>query len=166
MLLVAGGLGAYFAARGGNPERSYSPPGAGHPFFSGQMDGTSWKLAARDSGDGRYGIEVFTGGSLRATISGRFYVPGPTGAPVRLGLVSRSRGARPSFVAGAVVSTATHVAIRLSNGNVRYVRTMPPTRFLAPGISFFFTTVPHGVAPTSIGAREDSGRLVVSWHRP
>jgi hypothetical protein len=141
----------------------YSPPTAMHPFYTGRMDGMTWKLRVRDSGDGRYCITVFTGGSARATKCDRFYVPGPSGTSVRLGWVSKSRG--PSFVAGAVVSAAQRVGIRLSDGSVRYTQTMPPNRFLAPGISFFFTTTPSGSHPVAITAHTALGRVVVAWKR-
>jgi hypothetical protein len=92
---------------------------------SGRSEGTRWALSAIDSGDGRYCVEVAVAGSPRAKKCGTFYVPGPTGAPVRLSWMADSRGPQPTFVAGAVVAAARHVAIRLSDGSARTVATIP-----------------------------------------
>lgn len=143
----------------------YTTPGARRPFYSGDLNGVKWRLRVRDGGDGRYCLNVFTGGSLRASRCGRFYMPGPNGSPVRLAWISKRRGALPNFVAGAVISAAKQVAIRLSNGSVSDLRTMPPNRFLAPGISFFFTTTPHGTYPVSITAHDRLDRVVTAWKR-
>jgi len=131
--------------------------------YSGRQGGASWKLTAKDSGDGRYCFTVFTNGDRRASTCGRFYRPGVAG---KLGWIARSRGARPSFVAGAVISKAQVVAVRLSRGDPHYVQTMTPTRQLAPGISFFFTTVPRGAKLVSIVGNTHGGRRVGAWHRP
>lgn len=138
----------------------YSPPTSRHRYFAGKMNGTTWQLHVRDSGDGRYCFNVVTDGIPRGGRCGRFYGPGVAG---KLGWVSRSGD--PSFVAGAVVSAARHMAVKLSNGRVVYRQTMPPTRLLAPGISFFFTTIPHGRRVVSIQGSKDSGRLVVASKR-
>jgi uncharacterized protein DUF4232 len=131
--------------------------------YSGRQGGASWKLTAQDSGDGRYCFTVFTNGGRRGSRCGRFDGPGVAG---KLGWIARSRDGRPSFVAGAVISKAQVVAVRLSRGDPHYVQTMTPTRHLAPGISFFFTTVPRGAKLVSIVGSTHDGRRVVAWHRP
>lgn len=136
----------------------YVPPTPGRPYYSGRESGTSWELHARDSGDGRYCFTVVTNGTSRGSKCGRIF--GQT-EPGKLGWIASSRGS--SFVAGAVVSTATHMGINLSNGSVLYPRTMRPTLPLAPGISFFFATIPHGTHPVSIRGRTDTGGHVVEW---
>jgi hypothetical protein len=136
----------------------YVPPTPGRPYYSGRENRTSWKLRVRDSGDGRYCFKVVTDGNPRGGKCGRMYGQKESG---KLGWIASSRG--PSFVAGAVVSTATHMGINLSNGTVLYPRTMRPTLPLAPGISFFFTTIPRGTHPVSIRGRTDIGGHVVEW---
>jgi hypothetical protein len=137
----------------------YVFPTPRRPFYSGLANGTSWELHAHDSGDGRYCFKVVTDGDSRGGRCGRMV--GHT-EPGKLGWIASSRG--PSFVAGAVVSTATHMAIKLSNGSVLYPRTMGSTRPLAPGISFFFATIPRGTHPVWLRGRTDRpGGLVVEW---
>jgi uncharacterized protein DUF4232 len=136
----------------------YVPPTARRPFYSGRMNGTSWKLRVHDSGDGRYCFTVVTDGVPRAGRCGRMI---GHEEPGKLGWIASSRG--PSFVAGAVVSAATHMGITLSNGSTVYPRTMGPTRPLAPGTSFFFTTIPRGTHPVSLRGRTDRGGHVVEW---
>jgi hypothetical protein len=132
---------------------------------SGHLRGTTWSLRAIDSGDGRYAFEIVIGGSRRAHHSGRFYVKGPDGMPVELGWTSSRPGTRPTFVAGAIAQAAREVTIRLSNGGVRTVRTVPPRCGLSPGIAFFFEPVPAGAQPLSIAGRDGTGRVIVSWRR-
>jgi hypothetical protein len=131
--------------------------------YSGWQGGAGWKLTARDSRDGRYCFTVFTNGVERARKCGRLYHPGIAG---KLGVSWRSGGEQPSFVAGAVISRAQVVAVRLSHGPPRFVLTVPPTRRLAPGISFFFTTVPRGANPVSIVGHTHASHRVFAWHRP
>lgn len=136
----------------------YVPPSPKRPFYSGRMNGTRWELRARDSGDGRYCFSVVTDGVPRGGKCGRMF---GRKEPGKLGWIARSRG--PSFVAGAVVSKATHMDIDLSNGSLVVPLTMLPTRPLAPGISFFFTTVPRGTHPVSMRGRTNQGGRVVQW---
>jgi uncharacterized protein DUF4232 len=138
--------------------RFYTVPTSRRPFYSGLMNGVRWKLRVHDGGDGRYCFEVFTDGDLRATKCGRLGVPGLAG---KLAWISRSRG--PSFVAGAAVARATQVGVHLSGGHSRHLQTMPPTRALAPGISFFFTTMPPGSHLVGIAAHNALGRVVAGW---
>jgi hypothetical protein len=132
---------------------------------SGNWSGLPWKLQAIDSGDGRYGMKVFVAGSRRATLSGRFYVPGRNGTPVNFGWTSSAPGAEPAFVAGVVTEAAREITVGLSNRAVRTVRTIPPRCLLAPGISFFIATIPHGTRPTFFSARSATGKVVASWRR-
>lgn len=141
----------------------YTLPTMKRPYYSGQMNGTKWQLRIRDSGDGRYCFKVFTNGGLRGSRCGRFYGPGVSG---KLGFVYRKGGAEPAFVAGAVISKAQVVAIRLSRGYPLYIQTMQPTRMLAPGIAFFFTAILRDTHPVSIVGSTLDGRRVVSWHQP
>jgi hypothetical protein len=136
----------------------YVPPTPKRPFYSGRMNGTRWELRARDSGDGRYCFSVVTDGVSRGGKCGRMF---GQKEPGKLGWIARSRG--PSFVAGAVISAATHMDINVSNGWLIVPLTMGPTRPLAPGISFFFTTIPRGTHPVSIRGSRDSGGRVVEW---
>lgn len=138
----------------------YRPPTRRHRFYAGRMDGTSWQLRVRDGGDGRYCIRVLTDGVLWGRKCGRLYGPGVDG---KLGFVYREGAGGPGFVAGAVSSKAQVVAIRLSRGHPLYVQTMPPNRYLSPGISFFFTTTPRGARPVRIGASTRAGRTVLTW---
>lgn len=131
--------------------------------YSGWQGRARWKLTARDSGDGRYCFTVFTNGIERGRKCGRLYQPGIVG---KLGVLWRSSGARPSFVAGAVISRAQVVTVRISHGQPRYVLTMSHTRRLAPGISFFFTTVPLGASPVSIVGHTHASHRVFAWRRP
>ena len=133
---------------------------------SGHLHGTPWSLRAIDSGDGRYCFDIILAGSRRAGHCGRFYVRGPNGAPVQLGWTSVSHGSGQTFVAGAVAEAARRVSIRLSDSSVRTVATIPPGCLLAPGISFFFAPTPPATSPTTITARDASGRIVVRWKRP
>lgn len=139
----------------------YFPPTSAQPFYSGRENGLRWKLRVRDSGDGRYCFRLFVDDALRAAKCGRFYGPGVAG---KLGFVSRSRS--PSFVVGAVLVRARAVEITLTNNRYREIEAMPPTRVLAPGIAFFFSTIPQGTAPVSIVADSQQGTHVVTWHRP
>jgi hypothetical protein len=136
-----------------------------YKLTSGHLAGTSWSLRAMDSGDGRYAFEVMIARSRRAHQSGHFYLKGQNGALVGLGWTLSSAGTRPRFVAGAVAQAAREVSIRLSNGSVRTVRTVPPTCGLSPGIAFFFAPIPARAHPISISARSAAGRVVVSWKR-
>jgi hypothetical protein len=136
-----------------------------YTLTSGHLAGTKWSLRAIDSGDGRYAFDIMIGGSRRAHHSGRFYVKGPNGTPIELGFASSMPGTRPTFVAGAVAQAAREVSIRLSNGSVRTVRTIPPRCGLSPGIAFFFTPVPASFHPVSISGRDVRGRIIVSWRR-
>jgi hypothetical protein len=124
------------------------------------MARTHWQLRVRDSGDGRYCFNVATDGVQRGGTCGRLSGPGVTG---KLGWMSRSGGR--SFVAGAVVSRAKGVSVRLSSGSWRYLLAMAPTRLIAPGISFFFTTIPRGTHPVEIRGHTRMGRAVVIWKR-
>jgi hypothetical protein len=158
-------LGPLVAGRKVNPpfvalSVFYSPPTQQHRYFAGQMNGTKWELHARDSGDGRYCFSVVTDGVARGGKCGRFYRPGVAG---KLGFIARSGGR--AFVAGAVISRAKGIAVHLSDGGTRYVGTMPPTRLLAPGISFFFTTIPRGTRPVQIDGHTRLGRAFVIWKR-
>jgi hypothetical protein len=96
----------------------------------------------------------------RTSKCGRLYGPG---VPGKLGWVVRSGGR--SFIDGAVVARAQVVAISLSDGQTRYLQSMPPTRVLAPGISFFFTAIPRGTYAVSIRGHTHTGRRVVTWNR-
>jgi hypothetical protein len=136
----------------------YVPQSPSRPFYSGRMNGTSWRLRARDSGDGRYCFKVVVDGVSRGRKCGRMY---GHGEPGKLGWISSSRD--PGFVAGAVVSKATHMDIDLSNGRLIVARAMRPALPLAPGISFFFTTIPRGTHPVSMRGRTNMGRRVVEW---
>jgi hypothetical protein len=136
----------------------YVPPTPSRPFYSGRMNGTSWKLRVRDSGDGRYCFTVVADGVSRGGKCGRMI--GHT-EPGKLGWISSSRG--PSFVAGAVTSAATHMDIKLSDGRLIVPLTMRPTLPLAPGISFFFTTIPRGTHPVAMRGSRDSGGHVLEW---
>jgi hypothetical protein len=156
-------LGPFVPGRVADPpnfalSQFYVPPSPKRPFYSGRKSGTRWELRARDSGDGRYCFRAVTDGVSRGGKCGRMI--GHT-EPGKLGWIASSRG--PSFVAGAVVSAATHMAIKLSNGSLVVVRTMRSTRPLARGISFFFTTIPRGTHPVSMRGRTDMGGLVVRW---
>lgn len=137
-----------------------SLPTADRPFYSGRESGMSWRLRVRDSGDGRYCFQAFTDGTARASTCGRLHGPG---IPGKLGWIARSRGR--SFVAGAVISRAQVLAVALSDGRTRYLQTMPPTRRLTPGISFFFTAIPRGTYPVAIRGHTHAGRRVVTWSR-
>ena len=147
-------------------------PVAGHGPLSGSLHGTSWRIRATDSGDGRYGMTVLIAGSPVASRSGRFYIRGPGGTPVRLGWTSDSHGVLP-FVAGAVAITPcceqehAGVTVRLSNGAVETTTaTAPPyTLTHAPGIAFFFLAVPRHAHPTAITARNASGHIITAWKR-
>jgi hypothetical protein len=138
-----------------------------HPVTvtAGKWSGLAWKLQAIDSGDGRYGMEVFVAGSRRAGLSGRFYVRGRNGAPVNFGWTSSTPGTKPAFVAGVVTEAARKITVGLSNRTVRTVRTIPPRCLLAPGISFFIVSIPHGTHPTFFSARSAAGKVVASWRR-
>jgi len=136
-----------------------------YTLASGHLAGATWSLRAIDSGDGRYAFEVIVGRSRRAHHSGRFYVEGPGGAPVELGWTSSKPGTRPTFVAGAIAQAARHVRIRLSNGTVRTVRTIPPRCGLSPGIAFFLAPAPAGTHPVAISGRDARGKVVASWRR-
>jgi hypothetical protein len=136
----------------------YVFPTPQRPYYSGRMNGTRWALRARDSGDGRYCFTVVTDGNPRGGRCGRMF---GHREPGKLGWIARSRG--PGFVAGAVVSRATHMAISLSNGGLVIATAMRPTRPLAPGISFFFTTIPRGTHPVSLRGRTLFPGLVVEW---
>jgi hypothetical protein len=138
----------------------YSPPTAGHRFYSGSSVRTRWQLHVRDSGDGRYCFRVVVDGVAQGGRCGRLYGPGVSG---KLGWISRS-SAR-SFVAGAVVSRAQGITVHLSNRSSRFLLTMPPNRFLAPGISFFFTTIPAGTHPVEIEGHSRMGKGVLIWKR-
>jgi hypothetical protein len=160
---AAWSLGPFVPGRVSDPpnfalSQFYVPPTPSRPFYSGRMNGTSWRLRAHDSGDGRYCFTVFIDGVSRGGKCGRM---GGQKEPGKLGWIASSRG--PSFVAGAVVSKATHMGITLSNGSAIYPRTMRPTRPLAPGISFFFATIPRGTRPVSLRGRTDMGWHVVQW---
>jgi hypothetical protein len=145
---------------------------AGHGPLSGSWHGTSWKIRATDSGDGRYAMTVLVAGSRVASRGGRFYGPGPGGAPIRLGWTSNTQGRLP-FVAGAVAITpcckqeSAAVTIRLSNGSVETTTaTVPPyTLTHAPGIAFFLLPTPGDARPTAIIARNAAGRVIASWKR-
>jgi hypothetical protein len=138
--------------------------------LSGSWYGTSWSIRAADSGDGRYGMTVLTAGSLAASRSGRFYIPGPGGKPIRLGWISESQGRLP-FVAGAVAITPcceqehADVTVRLSNGAVETTTATVPSYALthAPGIAFFFLPVPRQTHPTAITARNAAGHIITAW---
>jgi hypothetical protein len=132
---------------------------------AGKWSGLSWKLQAIDSGDGRYGMQVFVAGSRRARLSGRFYVPGRNGAPINFGWTSSTPGTEPAFVAGVVAEAARKITVGLSNRTVRRVRTFPPRCLLAPGISFFIVTIPRSTHPTFFSARSAAGRVVATWSR-
>jgi hypothetical protein len=136
-----------------------------YTLTSGHLAGTKWSLRAIDSGDGRYAFEIMIGGSRRAHHSGRFYVKGANGMPVELGFAASTPGTRPTFVAGAVAQAARDVSIRLSNGSLRTVRTIPPRCGLSPGIAFFFAPIPASTHPVSISGRDLRGRIIVSWRR-
>ncbi len=161
LVLAAAATGGFFALRGSNGSGEHVT--ASGRSYRGTWHGTSWQLTANDSGDGRYGVKVFTGGSLRATTSGRFYTPHLS---EKLGWVTDSRGPDPPFVAGAVIEPSRHVTIRFSNGSVRTAATMPPTHLLAPGIAFFFMTKARAVYPIAITARDSAGHLIAAWERP
>ncbi len=134
---------------------------------TGRIQGGAWALSAIDSGDGRYCVKVVVTGSPRAKKCGRFYVPGPTGVPVRLGWAFDSRGPGPTFVVGAVTEAARHVAIRLSGGDSRIVAAIPPrVAALSPGISFFIEPKSCAAYPIAITARNAAGRVVAGWRRP
>jgi hypothetical protein len=122
-------------------------------------------LRAIDSGDGRYGVNVYVAGSLRARLSGRFYVPRPNRAPVNFGWTASKPGTGPAFVAGVVAEAARSITVGLSNRTVRTVRTIPPRCLLAGGISFFIVTIPHGTRPMYFSARSTTGKVVASWQR-
>jgi hypothetical protein len=147
-------------------------PVASHDPLSGSWHGTSWRIHAADSGDGRYGMTVLIAGSQVASRSGRFYVPGPGGKPVRLGWTSDAQGRLP-FVAGAVAITPcceqghARVTVRLSNGAVETTTaTVPPyTLIHAPGIAFFFLPMPRDARPTAITARNAAGHVITAWKR-
>src|ERR1700749_4915055 len=49
-----------------------SGPVAGQDPLSGIWHGTTWRIRAADSGDGRYGMSVLIAGSEVASRSGRF----------------------------------------------------------------------------------------------
>jgi hypothetical protein len=141
--------------------------------LSGSYHGIPWRIRAADSGDGRYGMTVFVAGSPVASRSGRFYVPGPGGPPIRLGWTSDAQGRLP-FVAGAVALTSCceqeHglVNIRLSDGAAETVTaTVPPyTLTHAPGIAFFFAATPRGAYPVTITACNIiAGRVFARWSR-
>jgi hypothetical protein len=134
-----------------------------YTLTSGHLAGTKWSLRAIDSGDGRYAFDIMIGRSRRASHSGRLWVKGPTGTPVELGIASSTPGTRPPFVAGAIAQAARDVNIRLSDGTVRTVRTIPPRCGLSPGIAFFFAPVPAKAHPVSIVGRDAKGKAVVSW---
>jgi hypothetical protein len=136
-----------------------------YTLTSGHLAGTKWSLRAIDSGDGRYAFEIMIGGSRRAHHSGRFYVKGANGMPVELGFAASTPGTRPTFVAGAVAQAARDVSIRLSNGSLRTVRTIPPRCGLSPEIAFFFAPIPASTHPVSISGRDLRGRIIVSWTR-
>ena len=138
----------------------YSPPTRAHRFYSGVTAGERWQLHVRDSGDGRYCFRVVVDGTAQGGRCGRLFGPGISG---KLGWLAKSSGR--SFAAGAIVSRAQGVTVHLSNGGVRYLQTMPPNRFLAPGISFFFTTIPAGAHPVEIQGHTRLGRGVVIWKR-
>lgn len=140
--------------------------------LSGSWHGTPWRIRAADSGDGRYGMTVLIGGSRVASRSGRFYVPGPGGRPVRLAWTAAAQGRLP-FVAGAVAITPcceqahADVTVRLSNGAVETATaTVPPYALThAPGIAFFLLPTPRGANPTAITARNGAGRIISKWKR-
>jgi hypothetical protein len=132
---------------------------------SGNWSGVPWKLRAIDSGDGRFEMTVDVAGSRRAARSGRFYVPGPNGAPVNFGWAASKRGTAPAFVAGVVAESARKITVGLSDRTARTVRTIPPRCLLASGISFFVVAIRHGTRPTFFSARSATGRLVASWRR-
>jgi hypothetical protein len=147
-------------------------PVARHDPLSGSWHGTSWRIRAADSGDGRYRMAVLIAGSQVASRSARFYIPGPGGTPIRLGWISDSRGGLP-FVAGAVAITPcceqahAGVTVRLSNGAVETTTaTVPPYSLThAPGIAFFFLPVPRHAHPTAITARTAAGHVITTWKR-
>ena len=76
-----------------------------YTLTSGHLAGTTWRLRAIDSGDGRYAFDIMIGGSRRAHHSGRFYVKGPNGTPVELGFASSSPGTRRSDPGSCMPST-------------------------------------------------------------
>jgi len=166
LAVVAVAAGATFGVR-----LLYGPV-AGHDPLSGSWQGISWRIRAADSGDGRYGMTVLIAGSEIASRSGRFYIPGPEGAPIRLGWTSDAQGRLP-FVAGAVAIAPcceqkhASVTVRLSNGAVETTTaTVPPyTLSHAPGIAFFFLPVSRGAQPAAITARNAAGHVITAWKR-
>jgi hypothetical protein len=132
----------------------------------GESGGRTWVLRAIDSGDGRYCVKVSVKASPRAKRCGRFYVPGPSGAPVELGWASGNDGPQPTFVVGAVTQAARRVTIVLSDGTSRTVPALPPrVDGLAPGISFFVEAKPCTAYPLAITAVDGSGKILVRWRR-
>jgi hypothetical protein len=167
MLAIAGAVaGVMFGVR------ILNGPVAGHDPLAGSLHGTSWRIRAADSGDGRYGLTVLIAGSRVASRSGRFYIRGPGGNPIRLGWTSDNRGGLP-FVAGAVAITPcceqehAGVTVRLSNRAVETTTATVPQYTLthAPGIAFFFLPIPRDARPTAITARNASGRIITAWKR-
>jgi hypothetical protein len=134
---------------------------------SGKWGGVSWTLQAIDSGDLRYGMTVIVAGARRASLSGRFHVPGHSGAPVtasdEFGWTSSMPGTSPAFVAGVVAEAARKITVSLSDGEVRTVRTIPPRCLLQPDISFFIVTTLRGTQPRFFTARSATGRVVGRW---
>jgi hypothetical protein len=168
LMLAVAVVGVTFGVRA-----FYSPgggPTAEHAPLSGSWHGIPWSIRAADSGDGRYGMSVFIAGSPAASRSGRFYVPGPGGIPLRLGLTADAHGRLP-FVAGAIAITpcceqnSADVTIRLSDGGVEATTaTVPPYSLThVPGIAFFFVPTPRGAHPTSIVARNAAGHVITVW---
>jgi hypothetical protein len=147
------------------------PPSGINIAKTGRADGTPWVISAADSGDGRYRMTVLIAGSPATFQTGRFYVPGPDGRPLRLGWASDPIGKLP-FVAGAVAIKPccrlqfADLTVRLSNGAVTTTRaTVPPYSLThAPGIAFFFVPTPRGVRPTAITARNAAGRVIAAWN--
>lgn len=133
----------------------------------GNWNGIPWRLQAIDSGDMRYAMTVFVAGSKRAGVSGRFHVPGHSGAPVsardKFGWTSSAPGTSPTFVAGLVATGAREITVTLSDGEVRTARTIPPRCLLQPDISFFIVTTPAGTKPRVFTARTAAGTVVGRW---
>jgi hypothetical protein len=132
---------------------------------SGVWGGTPWRLQAIDGGDGRFAMSIFVGGSRRAKLGGRLFMPRRSGAPLEFAWTSSRVGTKPAFVAGLAAETARTITLGLSNRTVRTVRAIAPRCLLQPDISFFVITVPHATHPTFFTARNAAGKIVATWRR-
>jgi hypothetical protein len=125
------------------------------------VNGMTFTLSASDSSSGSYCITMRKQGELGASGCGSLFA----GKAHGVSYLAHDGRPAPDYIAGPVVSAATHVSVTLANGSHLSIPTIPPPAGLTRNVRFYV----HFMPCTSIELRQVVGLNaaggVVAWLR-